>query len=131
MQEGYAPLHAAAAKGHDDMVRVLLEAGANLDLQNKVWKSFIGSLSLPAALIVCSIVRVCTGRKDCTQCCKGIRKTRCSVCFETSPGTGSLCTLALLRDHIGVAATSGHAAPRSSKNMRRSRSKGDHQASAF
>ena len=45
MQEGYAPLHAAAAKGHDDMVCVLLEAGANLDLQNKVRKSFIGSSS--------------------------------------------------------------------------------------
>ena len=36
MQDGHCPLHIASQKGHDRIVEMLLQAGATVDLQNKV-----------------------------------------------------------------------------------------------
>ena len=36
MQDGHCSLHIASQKGHDKVVEVLLQAGATVDLQNKV-----------------------------------------------------------------------------------------------
>ena len=36
MQEGDCPLHIASQKGHDKTVKILLQAGATVDLQDKV-----------------------------------------------------------------------------------------------
>ena len=35
-QNGYSPLTGASAKGYDGIVEMLLQAGATVDLQNKV-----------------------------------------------------------------------------------------------
>ena len=35
-QDGFSPLFAASQKGHDRIVEILLQAGATVDLQNKV-----------------------------------------------------------------------------------------------
>ena len=36
MQDGFFPLFSASQEGHDRIVEVLLQAGAAVDLQNKV-----------------------------------------------------------------------------------------------
>ena len=36
MQDGVGSLHVASEKGHDRIVEMLLQAGATVDLQNKV-----------------------------------------------------------------------------------------------
>ena len=36
IQDGFFPLSNASQKGYDEIVRVLLQAGATVDLQNKV-----------------------------------------------------------------------------------------------
>ena len=36
MQEGVCPLYIASQKGHDKTVKILLQAGATVDLQSKV-----------------------------------------------------------------------------------------------
>ena len=36
MQDGYCPLHFASQEGHDKTVEILLQAGATVDLQDKV-----------------------------------------------------------------------------------------------
>jgi len=36
MQDGHCPLHIASQKAHDRTVEMLLQAGATVDLQNKV-----------------------------------------------------------------------------------------------
>ena len=35
-QKGYSPLHIASQEGHDQVVEILLQAGATVDLQKKV-----------------------------------------------------------------------------------------------
>ena len=36
IQDGNCPLHCASQEGHDKTVEILLQAGATVDLQNKV-----------------------------------------------------------------------------------------------
>ena len=36
IQDGYCPLYIASQQGHDKTVEILLQAGATVDLQNKV-----------------------------------------------------------------------------------------------
>ena len=36
MQNGWSPLHVASQEGHLDVVRTLIEAGANIDQADKV-----------------------------------------------------------------------------------------------
>ena len=45
MQDGFFPLFSASQEGHDRIVEKLLQAGATVDLQNKVVK-FVVHLSL-------------------------------------------------------------------------------------
>ena len=54
MQNQRTPLYEAAAKGHEEMVRVLVQAGANLDQADKVRGAPLTSysheaISLPSA----------------------------------------------------------------------------------
>ena len=39
-QDGHCLLHIASLKGHDRIVKILLQAGATVDLQNKVEKCY-------------------------------------------------------------------------------------------
>ena len=39
LQEGWTPLHHAAARGYLDTCELLLKAGAPADAQDKVWES--------------------------------------------------------------------------------------------
>ena len=51
LQDGVTPLIAASHEGHTSVVKLLLEAKAKLDVQNKVMLAVV-------AYIVCSIVAV-------------------------------------------------------------------------
>ena len=41
MQDGFFPLYAVSQEGHDRVVEMLLQAGATVDLQNKVESSYL------------------------------------------------------------------------------------------
>ena len=37
-QSGFTPLHAASGKGHSDVVKTLIQNGADINLVSKVWR---------------------------------------------------------------------------------------------
>ena len=39
-QDGFFPLYSASQEGHDGIVEILLQAGATVDLQNKVENNY-------------------------------------------------------------------------------------------
>ena len=51
-QEGFLPLHNASAKGYDEIVEMLLQAGATVDLQTKVKEC---DLTLLICHVLCSL----------------------------------------------------------------------------
>ena len=60
LQDGWTPLRSASSKGHHSVVELLLGAGANPDLQNKV-----GAGSWFIALLLMSILSTCFACFSC------------------------------------------------------------------
>ena len=56
-QDGFFPLISASQEGHDRVVEKLLQAGATVDLQNKVVKL---SLFVSLSLVICHYSIHCT-----------------------------------------------------------------------
>ena len=50
LQNGWSPLHLASEKGHLDIVKTLIEAGANVNQANKV--QCVGRLHVSFSVIV-------------------------------------------------------------------------------
>ena len=67
LQNGWTPLHAATSKGHEQVVNLLLEAGASVEQETKVrwgvsqnWKQHEPSIiSLPIFLVLVSVSNSC------------------------------------------------------------------------
>ena len=52
MQDGFFPLYIASQEGHDKTVEMLLQAGATVDLQNKVENYYLLFCHLCCAILI-------------------------------------------------------------------------------